>query len=117
VLCDIVLRRPMPFSEVLSHQNDVLILDRVFGRAGMAQLDQYASWAEEVGFSSITTLDISRETKPTFDRWRTNADLNAKIVEELIGSEGLASFRACDILSRFWLDWLGYGLLVADRKG
>jgi 27-O-demethylrifamycin SV methyltransferase len=115
VLCDIVLLRQLPFREVLLLQNDILVLDKVFGRAIMAELCQYNRWAEEAGFHAITGTDISREVQPTFDRWRANAESNASVVEDLLGSEGLTQFRkACDILTRFWMDWLGYGLLVAE---
>jgi 27-O-demethylrifamycin SV methyltransferase len=116
VLCDIVLLRPVPFSELLTLQSNVRTLDNVFGRAIMAELRQYVRWAEEAGFQTITPTDISRETMPTFKRWRANAELNASRVEELLGLEGLAQFRgACDILTKFWMDWLGYGLLVASK--
>jgi 27-O-demethylrifamycin SV methyltransferase len=118
VLCDIVLLRSVPFSELLTLQRDITILDQVFGRANMAQLSQYARWAKEAGFQNILETDISRETMLTFERWRANVESNASIVSELIGPDGLNQFRkACDILSKFWLDWLGYGLLVAERAG
>jgi 27-O-demethylrifamycin SV methyltransferase len=118
VLCDIVLLRPVPFSEFLAHQKDLLILDQVFGRAVMRPLSEYTRWAQEAGFCAITETDISHETMPTLARWRAKAEANSSIVAELLGSEGLAQFRmACDILQRFWLDWLGYGIFVADRVG
>ncbi len=116
VLCDLVLLRPVPFSEVLAHQKDLLILDKVFGRALMRPLSEYTRWAQEAGFCAVVQTDISRETMPTLARWRANAEANASIVEELLGPEGLAQFcMACDILQRFWLAWLGYGIFVADR--
>jgi 27-O-demethylrifamycin SV methyltransferase len=116
VLCDIVRLRAVPFAELLTLQKDIVVLDKVFGRAQMAELQQYTEWAEAAGFRAITVTDISRETLPTLARWRANADSNAATVAELLGTEGLAQFRqACDILTKFWLDWLGYGLLVAER--
>jgi len=118
VLCDIILRRAVPFSEILKIQEDVHTLDRVFGRAQMATPQQYTEWAQAAGLDKVRTLDISGQTRPTFDRWRANAESNAGAVEKLIGPQGLADFRrACDVLSRFWLDWLGYGVVVADRTG
>jgi 27-O-demethylrifamycin SV methyltransferase len=117
VLCDIVLLREIPFPELLSIREDLLVLDAVFARAKMQQLSTYASMAEEAGMKVITQMDISRETLPTLAHWRANADTYASEVEELLGRQGLEEFRrACDVLSRFWLDRLGYGLLVADVR-
>lgn len=115
-LCDIVRLRPVLLPELLTIQKEVTVLDQVFGRAAMEQLSQYRSWAEEAGFRNIETIDISRETLPTFERWRSNLSAHSAIVKELFGEESLANFRrACDILAKFWLDWLGYGILVAER--
>ncbi len=117
VLCDIVRLRPVPFAELLTLQKDVLVLDKVFGRAQMVELREYAAWAEEAGFRSVSVRDISCETLPTLSRWRTNAESSAAIVRELLGTDGFEAFCAsCDILTKFWLDWLGYGLLVAERS-
>ena len=116
VLCDIMLLREIPFDELLAIRKDVLVLDQVFGKAVMRKLPEYARLAKDAGFCVISQLDISRETLPTLDRWRANSELHASVVSELLGPVGLSRFRAaCDILSRFWLDRLGYGLLVAER--
>src|SRR5215469_929118 len=99
VLCDVILLRPVPFDELLRLHQDVVILDKVFGRAKMSQLSQYAGWAREAGFTIIKAMDISRKTMSTFKQWRSNAESNAPLVEELLGPEGLIEFRAaCDFL-------------------
>jgi len=117
VLCDIVLLREIPFQKLLSIRQELLALDAVFARAKMQKLSKYAWMAEESGMEVVTQMDISRATLPTIACWRANADTYAPEVEELLGRQGLEEFRlACDVLSRFWLDLLGYGLLVADAR-
>jgi 27-O-demethylrifamycin SV methyltransferase len=117
VLCDIVLLRQIPFPEVLSIRKELAVLDAVFGKATMQELSSYALMAEDAGITVRSQIDISRQTLPTFVCWRANADTYAYAVEELLGRGGIEEFQlACDILSRFWLDRLGYGVLVADAS-
>lgn len=118
VLCDIVLLRPVFLHEVRAMWKQILVLDQVFGKAVMIQLTEYVRLAASAGCRVISQLDISRETLPTFESWLANANSHALVLTELLGSEANEQFRAaCDILRRSWLDWLGYGLLVAERTG
>lgn len=118
ILCDIMLRRPLQFPEVLERRADLQTLDAVFGKATMLEMAAYARLAEQAGYEIAAQLDISAEVRPTFDRWRENADTYRSEVEPLIGSDALRQFReSAGILSRFWAEgWLGYGLLVAKLK-
>ena len=117
-LCDIMLRRPVPFSQVLQLRDQLLTLDAVFGKATMQELSTYAHLARKAGYEVTSQLDISAEVFPTFARWRENAETYRAEVQDLIGPEALRQFcEATSILSRFWKDgWLGYGLLVAESK-
>ncbi|MGC4053315.1 MAG: class I SAM-dependent methyltransferase [Paludibaculum sp.] len=118
ILCDIMLRRPLQFPEVLERRADLQTLDAVFGKATMLEMAAYARLAEQAGYDVAAQLDISAEVQPTFDRWRENADTCRNEVESLIGPAALRQFRAsAGILSRFWAEgWLGYGLLEAKLK-
>jgi 27-O-demethylrifamycin SV methyltransferase len=116
VLCDFMLLRQMRFQEVPAVRKEILVLDKVFGKAVVWELPEYVRSAKEAGFRVLSELDITRETLPTFDRWRANSYTRASVFVELLGSEALEQFRAaCDIFSRSWLDRLGYGVLVAER--
>jgi 27-O-demethylrifamycin SV methyltransferase len=116
VLCDIILLRNVPFTEVLQIRKQVLVLDQVFGKAKMQELSSYATDAEKAGLRPTLSLDITANTFPTFSHWKRNAETHAAEVETLIGHEGLELFKeACDILTRFWSDSLGYGLFAAER--
>lgn len=118
ILCDIMLRRPLHFAEVLERRADLQTLDAVFGKATMLEMAAYARLAEQAGYEIAAQVDISAEVRPTFDRWRENADAYRSEVEQLIGPDALRQFReSAGILSRFWAEgWLGYGLLVAKLK-
>ncbi len=117
-LCDIMLRRPMPFEEVLRLREPLRLLREVFGDARMEPLDRYREMAERHGLVVEVGADLTRDTRPTFRRWRENAQ---RYRREVVGSLGVSDWErfvdACDILEGFWDDGtLGYGLLVASRR-
>lgn len=117
VLCDIIQRGSLPLAAVLARAHDFGLLNRVFGQAKMVLLDDYARWAADAGMEVVHALDISNETRPTFVRWRENAQRSAHQVRELVGDRYLSDFRAsCDVLDRFWEDGsFGYGIFVAQK--
>ena len=73
-LCDIVLQRPMPFDEVRRLREPLALLRDVFGDARMEPLAEYAELAAAPGSRSTTEIDLTAATRPTFDRWRENAE-------------------------------------------
>ncbi len=117
VLCDIVLRREMPLKEVMQLRPQLEVLRWAFGDARMESLDTYATLASSAGLQVEEQLDLTAATKPTFARWRENADRHHADVLATLGEEGLAQFlQASELLEGFWDDGtLGYGLLSARR--
>jgi 27-O-demethylrifamycin SV methyltransferase len=117
VLCDVMLRRPMPFVEVRRLRKPLGVLREVFGDAHMIEMDTYAALFEDNGVAVSERTDLTTATQPTFDRWRNNADRYAAEVTSLLGAEDLALFiEACDVLEGFWADGtLGYGLIAGIR--
>jgi cyclopropane fatty-acyl-phospholipid synthase-like methyltransferase len=117
VLCDIVLRRPMPFEEVRRLRKPLALLRDVFGSARMEPLDQYAEHATAAGLEVDELRDITDLTRPTFDRWRRNAEVHRDEVVASIGEDDRQAFvDSCDVLEGFWDDGtLGYALLTAAR--
>ena len=117
VLCDIMLRRPMPFAEVRRLLEPLSVLRAVFGEARMEPLDEYTALATASGMTVDTAIDLTAATRPTFERWRTNARDHRDAVVTELGAAGWDDFvRACDILEGFWDDGtLGYGLLAAFK--
>lgn len=116
-LCDIMLRRPMPFEEVRRLRHSLALLRGVFGNARMESMRTYESRLEHSGFVVQRHQDLTAETQPTFRRWRENAQRFRAEVIELLGQEGWQEFlAACDVLERFWKDeTLGYGLIVGTK--
>ena len=116
-LCDIVLRRPMPFDEVRRLRKPLWLLREVFGDARMEPLDRYAELAGSNGLTVERRDDLTAATRPTFARWRENAKTHRDAVVGSIGEEDWERFvESCDVLERFWDDGtLGYGLLAARK--
>lgn len=116
-LCDIVLRREMPFAEVRRLRAPLALLRDVFGDARMEPLARYAEMATACGLAVEEQRDLTAETRPTFARWRDNAARHEDEVVATLGRADLERFvEACDVLERFWDDGqLGYGLLAASR--
>jgi cyclopropane fatty-acyl-phospholipid synthase-like methyltransferase len=116
-LCDIILRRELPFMEVRRLREPLALLRVVYGDARMEPLERYAAWAEEAGLVVDTSVDISAETRPTFDAWRANAEEHKAAVVDLIGEVDWQRFvDSCDVLDGFWGDGtLGYGLFGAAK--
>jgi 27-O-demethylrifamycin SV methyltransferase len=117
VLCDIVLRRPMPFAEVRRLRGPLALLRDVFGDARMEPLSEYARMASARGLDIDHQSDLTAATRPTFTRWRENAARHRESVDALIGElDRLRFVEACDVLERFWDDGtLGYGLISAVK--
>jgi 27-O-demethylrifamycin SV methyltransferase len=116
-LCDIILRRPMPFEEVKRLRKPLAVLRDAFGDARMEPLDLYASMATAHGLVVDQQDDLTAATRPTFDRWRANAEAHRATVVASLGEDGWQQFvESCDILEGFWDDGtLGYGLLAAAK--
>ena len=116
-LCDIVLRRPMPFEEVRRLRKPLALLREVFGDARMELLPRYTELAEANGLAVHDEVDLTAATRPTFARWRENARRHRDEVVASLGEEDWQRFvDSCDVLEGFWDDGtLGYGLLAATR--
>lgn len=118
VLCDIVLRRPMPFEEVKRLRQPLALLRDVFGAARMEPLAVYADLAAASGLVVDAEVDLTPPTRPTFARWRANAERFRDEVLQSIGEDDLDRFvEACGVLEGFWDDGtLGYGLISATKR-
>lgn len=116
-LCDIVLRREMPFNDVRRLARPLALLREVFGAARMEPLSAYGDLAREHDLVVEDLTDLTAETRPTFDRWQANATTHRDAVVSLLGEQGWREFSdSCDVLRGFWDDGtLGYGLLAARK--
>ncbi|MEZ5143121.1 MAG: class I SAM-dependent methyltransferase [Acidimicrobiales bacterium] len=116
-LCDIVLKRPLAFSEVRRLREPLTLLRQVFGDAHMEPLDTYAALAEEHGLVVDVIEDLTEATRPTFDRWRRTAEAHRDEVVELLDETDWQRFvDSCAVLEGLWDDGtLGYGLIAAHR--
>ena len=117
VLCDIINRRRIPFLEVRARRDDFAVLRAAFGDAHMLPLSDYTGWLEELGLQVTDATDISDETLPTFEAWRSNCATHEQEIVQLIGEQARDEFvRSCDILEGLWNDGtFGYGILGAAK--
>lgn len=116
-LCDIMLQRPLPFDEVRRLRKPLGLLRDVFGDARMEPMSVYESLAAAEGLVVEQTTDLTAATRPTFARWRANAEEHRDAVIALLGEDDLQAFvEASDVLEGFWDDGtLGYGLIAASK--
>jgi 27-O-demethylrifamycin SV methyltransferase len=70
-----------------------------------------------VDVDADASVDLTAATRPTFARWRANAERHHERVVAEIGEQALQAFvRSCAVLERFWDDGtLGYGLVAGTR--
>jgi 27-O-demethylrifamycin SV methyltransferase len=118
VLCDIIAHADLTIADTMRFARDFLLLDQVFGRARMVTLDEYSRLGGLNGLRVIQREDISRQVRPTFAGWRTNAGLHRQAVEALLGREATDRFvESTSVLERLWdLNKLGYGILAAEKR-
>jgi 27-O-demethylrifamycin SV methyltransferase len=116
-LCDIIRRRPLDLAEVRRLREPLMLLRAVFGDARMEPLEEYAALLAASGLDVDLQRDLTPETRPTFTRWRENAERHREQVVELLGEQDWRRFvDSCDVLEGFWDDGtLGYGLLAASH--
>ena len=118
VLCDVILGRELPLSEVLSRSREFIHLHYAFGHAKMETLDTYRRFGELAGLRATEVRDITDQTLPTFAHWKARLESHTEEVRALIGEDGLEHFQAsCEILPALWRQRiLGYGLMVAAKE-
>jgi 27-O-demethylrifamycin SV methyltransferase len=116
-LCDIVLRRELPFAEVRRLREPLALLREVFGDARMEPLETYAELAAANGLEVEEQTDLTAATRPTFEHWRRNAEQHRGEVRAALGDDELRRFvDAAGVLESFWDEGvLGYGLLAASK--
>jgi cyclopropane fatty-acyl-phospholipid synthase-like methyltransferase len=117
-LCDIVLRRNLPLSQVRRLREPLALLRDVFGDARMEPLETYAELATASGLEVDEQTDLTAATRATFARWRENAERHQDEVVAALGRDDWQCFvDAAGVLEQFWDDGvLGYGLLAAWKR-
>jgi cyclopropane fatty-acyl-phospholipid synthase-like methyltransferase len=113
-LCDLMLQRAMPFDEVRRLRQPLEVLRWAFGDARMESREGYVQRAQSCGLQVDHDLDLTEETRPTFVRWRENAERHRDAVLGAVGEEGFDQFvTATELLESFWDDGtFGYGLIA-----
>lgn len=117
VLCDIIRRRELDLREVRRLRAPLALLRDVFGDARMEPLAEYRRLAEASSLEVDREVDLTAQTRPTFERWRENADRHRDEVVASIGADDWQRFvDSCAVLEGFWDDGtLGYGLVAAAK--
>ena len=116
-LCDVVLAERIDFAEVRRLREPLALLRDVFGDARMEPVAEYRALADDHGLVVDTELDLTTATRPTFVRWRENANRHRDRVVALLGrAEWQRFLDACSVMERFWDEGrLGYTLLAGSK--
>lgn len=115
-LCDIIRQREIPMLEIRSRLHEFQVLRDAFGEARMETLDVYQELMTDAGLVVDDVEDLTAATRPTFDRWRSNAEANTES-RMLLGDEGYDAFvESTHVLESMWDDGLlGYGIIGAHK--
>jgi len=117
LLCDLILKRDLSYSEIYQLNQEIHILHKTFGKAKMETLKFYTQELKNAGFSEIKTVDISSSVTPTFKNWKKNIDQNQKNLKQCFGQTRINDFLlSCEIIKNlFDNNILGYGLVKATK--
>jgi 27-O-demethylrifamycin SV methyltransferase len=115
-LCDLMLCRTMALDEVKRLRQPLEILRWAFGDARMEPRESYVQRAQSSGLLVDHDMDLTEASRPTFARWRHNAELHRDQVLGALGEEGLDQFvAATELLESFWDNGtFGYGLIAGS---
>jgi 27-O-demethylrifamycin SV methyltransferase len=118
VLCDLVLRRPIPGRPGVALYHDLMVLEEVYGKASMESVDFYIRQFEANGMDA-GGQDISDQVLPTFAHWRANAERHTSRISEILGADQFDRFmRSCDIMTHlFRSGQFGYSILTGRKRG
>jgi 27-O-demethylrifamycin SV methyltransferase len=118
VLCDIIVRKTIPFQYLVRSLSEFENLNAVFGKQHVELLSTYRQLAEDGGLTVLRAEDVSEAVFPTFEHWRRNAELHRAELAKLVGPRYLAQFvRACEFLEVLWNEEkLGYGMILARKR-
>lgn len=116
VLCDLMLRKPIPARPGVSLWHDLMLLEKVYGKTSLYSLEAYVQEFQASGLHA-KGRDISELVLPTFGHWRQNSEGNANGVSEIFGADQVKLFmRSCEILSRLFENGqLGYCLVTGKK--
>jgi 27-O-demethylrifamycin SV methyltransferase len=103
---------------VAARMRDVVhaAIHRAFGSTVLTHASAYAAAARAAGFVDVEVEDLSRETRPTLERWGENAARHEAEIAAALGADYLADFfMALLHLSFGWGQSGGYLVLSARR--
>ena len=116
VLCDLMLRKPIPDRPGAGLWHDLALLERVYGKTSLYSLDDYAREFSVNGLRA-EGRDISELVLPTFALWGENAERDADRASDIIGAGQVKLFaRSCEIMTRLFQNGqLGYCLVTGKK--
>lgn len=126
LLCDIMRRRPLKFSDHVRYLSKlkmkyplgIMNMKKAFGRGKSETIVFYAHALGDSGFKEVQTTDISNHVLPTLENWRTNISKNKNQILRTFTEEKIRDFlSACDLLEDLFMDGIfGYGMVKAIKQ-
>ena len=118
VLCDLMLRQPIPVPPGVGLWHDLILLEKVYGKTFLYSL---AAYVREFNINGLHAegQDISQPVLPTFGLWQQNAQRHADRASEVFGADQVKLFaRSCEIMTRLFQNGqLGYCLVTGKKAG
>lgn len=92
-------------------------MHRAFGTASLVHVSAYEEAATAAGFADVQIEDISRETRPTLERWGKNADDHYHEIEAALGRSYLDDLYLAILNMSFgWGRQGGYVVMTATKQ-
>jgi 27-O-demethylrifamycin SV methyltransferase len=118
VLCDLMFQRYPSAREILDRRDQLLALERAFGKARLDTLSHYHDLFAEAGLEDVETEDVSALVTPTIDHWEKNIRAHRERLRGLFNDEQTNTFLAsCEILKDLYATagW-GYGIICGTKR-
>lgn len=117
LLCDVILKRNVKFTDYFVHNTNRIVMQNVFGFGRLSPLPWLKEKAVAAGFSDVTFRDISDEAFPSINYWRKNVTENEQEISKVFSENDSKKFlRGCDVMETlFRRNVIGYGLLKARK--
>ncbi len=118
VLCDLMFQRYPTAREILARRDELLALEKAFGKARLDTLSHYHDLFEDAGIENIETEDVSAFVTPTIEHWEHNIRTHRERLSELFSKEQMDAFLvSCEILKDLYATagW-GYGIIRGAKR-
>jgi len=118
VLCDLMFQRYPSAREILDRRDELLALEKAFGKARLDTLSHYPYLFAETGLEDIDTEDLSVLVRPTIEHLEKNIHTHCEHLSQLFSVQQTDAFLvSLEILKDLYATagW-GYGIIHGTKR-